>query len=44
MEFNQEAVAKMKRYCLACGKVMPPIGMARKQGAKHLDWPDRKYH
>ena len=44
MAYTQEAIAKMKRYCLECGKAMPPIGMARKQGAKHLDWPDRKHH
>ena len=44
MDFTQGDISKMKRYCLACNKVMPPIGMARKQGAKHPDWPERKYH
>lgn len=31
-------------YCQYCYKKLRPIGSARKNGANHDDWEDRKYH
>ena len=30
--------------CKLCGKVLVPIGRARKHGKAHADWNTRKYH
>ena len=34
----------VKSLCRLCGKVMPPIGTSRVNGADHSDWMTRNYH
>ncbi len=33
-----------QKLCLHCGKRMPSVGSARRNGAGHDDWEDRKLH
>lgn len=38
-------VVKVKNCCLACNRVLVPIGRKRLNGTiTHDDWKDRKYH
>lgn len=37
-------VVALKRRCIHCNGVLPPVGHARKNGRDHRDWPTRDEH